>query len=198
MEESAEDLAPWMERYQNGDGAAFEALYAALAGPLRRYLLGLARNSTLAEDLLQETFLQLHRARRSYQPGRPVRPWAFAIARHVALMDRRTRSRKPLESFPEGEAPEVPVPAEAEAFGDRDSIRSALATLPHDRREAIVLHHVAGLSFQEIGSALGIRSGAAKLRAHRGMVMLRELIRGPRARTPEMSRSETESSEEAS
>lgn len=176
MEESAEDLAPWMERYQNGDAAAFEALYSALAPQIRRYLLGLARNAALAEDLLQETFLQMHRARQSYLPGRPVRPWAFAIARHVTLMAMRTRRRKGLEEFPEGEAPEIPVPAEAEAFADRESVRRAVAQLPADRREALLLHHVVGLSFQEIGAALGIAGGAAKLRAHRGMILLREML----------------------
>lgn len=179
VEGSADELSTLMVRYQAGDGRAFEALYRILSPPLRRYLISLTRSTTVADDLLQEAFLQLHRARHTYQPDRPVRPWAFAIARHAFLMDRRTKARKGFDLFPEGEAPELPVPPEVEGFADRQALAAALQALPRDRREALVLHHVVGLSFQEIGSTLGIRGGAAKLRAHRGMVMLREHLLGP-------------------
>ena len=178
-EGSADELPALMVRYQQGDGRAFEDLYRILSPPLRRYLISLTRNTTVADDLLQETFLQLHRARHTYQRDRPVRPWAFAIARHAFLMDRRTKSRKGFDLFPEGEAPELPVPPEVEGLADREALSKALREVPEDRREALVLHHVVGLSFQEIGATLGIRGGAAKLRAHRGMVMLREILLGP-------------------
>ena len=69
-------------------------IYAALAGRIRGYLYTLCRNASLAEDLVQDTFVQLHRSRRTYEPGRPVTPWVFAIARHVFLMNRRTTGRR--------------------------------------------------------------------------------------------------------
>lgn len=179
-ETSADELSALMVRYQQGEERAFEDLYRALSPPLRRYLISLTRNAAVADDLLQEAFLQLHRARHTYQKDRPVRPWAFAIARHAFLMDRRTKSRKGFDLFPEGEAPDLPVPPEVESLADRQALTRALREVPEERREALVLHHVVGLSFQEIGATLGIRGGAAKLRAHRGMVMLRGFLLGPK------------------
>jgi RNA polymerase sigma-70 factor (ECF subfamily) len=91
---AADDLAALMARYQAGDGEAFERLYARLAPRLRRYLRSLARDPGWAEDLLQETFLHLHRARHTYDCRRPLEPWAYAITRHVFLMSRRARVRR--------------------------------------------------------------------------------------------------------
>src|SRR5262245_11788480 len=90
-----ERLRALMRAYQAGSLEAFEALYAGLATPLRQYLASIARDRGHAPDLLQDTFLQVHRSRHTYRPALPVRPWIFAIARHVALMDRRTAARRP-------------------------------------------------------------------------------------------------------
>ena len=162
-----------MTAYQAGSMAAFEALYASLAPALLAYLTALARDRTMAQDLLQETFLQIHRSRRAYRPGLPVRPWAFTIARHVWLMDCRQRRRRPR---PDGDLPELPVPAEVEALAERDGLRRALEAMLPDRREAVLLHHVWGFSFAEIGQMLGIRPEAAKLRSSRGMGDLRRVL----------------------
>lgn len=62
---------------------------------LRRYLLSQARDGARADDLVQETFLQMHRARHTYDSSYPLTPWVTAIARHVWLMDCRTRSHRP-------------------------------------------------------------------------------------------------------
>src|SRR5690349_16591841 len=88
------ELCRLMAGYLDGRLEAFDALYAALAPRLRSYLLAQCRDATLADDLVQDAFLQLHRSRRTYEPGRPVTPWAFAIARHVFLMHRRRTARR--------------------------------------------------------------------------------------------------------
>jgi RNA polymerase sigma-70 factor (ECF subfamily) len=165
-----------MAAYQAGSMAAFEALYAALAPPLLAYLTALARDRSVAEDLLQEAFLQIHRSRHTYRSGLPVRPWVFTIARHVWLMDRRHRGRRPQ---PDRELPDLPVPADVEALAERDGLRRALDAVLPDRREALLLHHVWGFSFAEIGQMLGIRPEAAKLRSSRGMGDLRRLLTDP-------------------
>jgi RNA polymerase sigma-70 factor (ECF subfamily) len=172
-------LCALMVAYQAGDGAAFEALYEALWRPIGGYLRALSRDVGRAEDLLQETFLQVHRARHTYLPSRPVKPWVYAIARNVFLMSRRaaTRRGRHEETAPE-ELPELPVAPEVDALGDRDAVRRALAAVPEDRREALLLHHVWGLSFREVAAVQGISEAAAKLRAHRGVVALRELLGG--------------------
>ena len=172
-----------MSAYQAGDEAAFERLYEALAVPVRAYLLSLARNPARADDLLQETFFHVHRARHTWDPARSARAWVYAIAHNVFLMSCRSdRRRGRHEELPQEELPDLPVPAEAEALAARDVVTRALGLLPTDRREALLLHHVEGLSFQEVGAALGITTMAAKLRSHRAMGQLRALLGkgGPR------------------
>jgi RNA polymerase sigma-70 factor (ECF subfamily) len=170
-----EELQQLMTQYQGGSLEAFERLYGVLARPMRGYLLSLTRNTAWAEDLVQEAFLQIHRSRHTYRRELPVRPWVFAIARHVWMMDLRTRSRRPQ---PAGEPPDLPVPAEAESLADREAVRLALSAILPDRREALLLHHVWGFSFAEIGQMLGIRADAAKLRSSRGMNDLRDRLSG--------------------
>jgi RNA polymerase sigma-70 factor (ECF subfamily) len=174
-----DDLRRLMTIYQGGSLEAFDQVYAALAPSLRAYLTALTRNAAHADDLVQDSFLQIHRSRHTYRPDLPVRPWAFAIARHVWMMDLRSQSRR---LIPAGELPEVPVPAEMEGLADRDALRRALGSVLGDRREALLLHHVWGFSFAEIGQMLGIRADAAKLRSSRGMNDLRVMLRSP-ART---------------
>src|SRR5262245_31847514 len=88
-----------MIEYQEGHLEAFEHLYDALEPELRAYFRGRMREAARVEDLIQDAFLQLHRSRRTYLPGRPVRPWAFAIAKRVWMMQLRTRRRR---EMPEG------------------------------------------------------------------------------------------------
>jgi len=168
-----------MQGYLDGRIEAFDALYAACAGRLRGYLLSQCRDATLADDLLQETFMQIHRSRRTYQPGRPVTPWVYAIARNVYLMKRRSAGRR--VRFEEALA------ADSRASdGSRDAlgtiaegyaVRRALREVPPDQRQALLMHHVEGWSFVEIAARLGIRVNAAKTRAFRGMKKMREHLK---------------------
>lgn len=177
----AQALAEAMRAYQAGDAAGFDRLYAVLGPIVRRYLGGAARDDARVDDLVQETFLQLHRARRTYNPERPVIPWALAIARHVFLMDCRVRKRKydPAaiefdEQLPAGQAALQRSPDEVAIV--RDRLRHGLASLTPGTRRAVVLHHVQGWSFREIGERLGITGAAAKLRASRGVNALRSRL----------------------
>lgn len=172
-----QELSALMAAYQRGDPAAFDQLYWALKPRLSGYLLLLSRHTGRIDDLLQETFLQIHRSRRTYLPGRPFIPWAFAIARHVHLADLRKRSRKSQHEIVASDSlPEIPVPAEAEGMADRDRLQKALQQLPADQVEAVVLNQVWGFTFEEIAGMLGIRGVTAKVRAFRGMKRLREIL----------------------
>ena len=179
-EDGEAELSACMKAYLDGDIEAFDALYAAFAGRLRGYLLSQCRDATLADDLLQETFMQIHRSRRTYQPGRPVTPWVYAIARHVYLMKRRSTGRR--VRFEDGLAADARSGGVAhDALGsivDGDRIRRALRDVPADQRQALLMHHVEGWSFVEIAARLGIRVNAAKTRAFRGMKKMREQLKG--------------------
>ena len=165
-------LTTAMIGYQQGSLDDFSTLFSALEGPLLRYLWTFVHNRPTAEDLLQETFLQVHRARHTYTPPRPVRPWIYAIARHVALMYLRSMRRRK-EYLPDDELPDFPVLPGVEQIGDRRQVERLLRRLPRAGQEVLILHHLLGLSFQEVGKVLGLSAGAAKVRAHRAMKALR-------------------------
>jgi RNA polymerase sigma-70 factor, ECF subfamily len=173
------ELCKHMQAYLDGRIEAFDALYAAFAGRLRGYLLSQCRDPALADDLLQETFLQMHRSRRTYQPGRPVTPWVYAIARHVYLMKRRSAGRRiRFEERLVADARATDVPHDAlDSIADGDAVRRALRDVPADQRQALLMHHVEGWSFVEIAQRLGIRVNAAKTRAFRGMKKMREHLK---------------------
>ncbi len=186
---AASDLSAWMAAYQAGEAPAFEELYRHLAPRLRKYLIGLTRSVPRADDLLQETFLQIHRSRHTYAPPRPVAPWAYGIARHVYLMDVRAWARRQrLETEQDETALELSVAPLGEGVADRELVRRAVARLSPERREPLLLHHVWGFSFKEIAGILGIREGAAKVRAHRARQQLKgflqEMEAGPERGNP--------------
>lgn len=172
-----EKLVELMIAYQRGELEAFEGLFQQLSVQIRNYLASLSRSIDLADDLMQETFFQVHRSRHTYSPPRPVKPWVYGIARHVYLMDRRSRGRKAKhEALAREDLPEIPVGSVAEDLPITDELMRALGQLPEDRREAVMLHHLQGFTFKEIGVMLGISSRAAKLRSFRGIQKLRELL----------------------
>jgi RNA polymerase sigma-70 factor (ECF subfamily) len=171
-----ERLRGLMVAYQGGAYGAFEGLYAALAAPVHAWLARATRDRSRADDLAQETFLQMHRARHTYDPAYPVMPWAMAIARHVYLMDRRTASRRPRYVAEERGAEPAAAPDVDRRIGGAP-VREALRRVHPDRRGALLLHHLGGWSFREIARRFGIREAAAKLRSSRGMAEMRKLLR---------------------
>jgi RNA polymerase sigma-70 factor, ECF subfamily len=162
-----------MIRYQGGSLQAFEEIYARLAPGVRRYLWHLTAGSEIADDLLQEAFLQMHRSRAAYNPQYPVRPWVFGLARNVFLMNRRAARRWSQVHDSREDLPDFPVLPEADRLGSQDEIRRSLANVDPGQAEALLLHHEWGFSFEEIAGMLGISAAAARARASRGMADLR-------------------------
>ena len=168
-----------MEQFCRGDENAFEILYARYAPQVQAFLGRMVRDAALAEDLLQVTFLSVVRARGRYQPGTTVRSWLYAIAANAgrdALRRRRARREGPAGSdnpaIADASVPPVDLPDPAAAR----AVQEALMRLPVDQREAVVLHKMQDLSFEEIANVLGITVSAAKVRAHRGYHRLRALL----------------------
>ena len=173
MSDGDQELRALMIRYQSGSLQAFQEIYAQLAAGVRRYLSHLARGSEIADDLLQETFLQMHCSRGAYNPKYAVRPWVFGLARNVFLMNRRAARQWAKIHESREELPEFPVLPEADRLGSQDEIRRGIAHLSPDQAEALLLHHEWGFSFEEIAGMLGISAAAARARASRGMTDLR-------------------------
>ena len=162
--------------YQGGSLDAFQEIYAQLAPGVRRYLSHLAYGSDIADDLLQETFLQMHRSRAAYNPAYAVRPWVFGLARNVFLMNRRAARRWAEVHDSRQDLPDFLVLPEVDKLGSRDEVRTCIAGLAPDQAEALLLHHEWGFSFDEIAGMLGISAPAARARASRGMAELRTAL----------------------
>ena len=169
----ASDLAGLMVRYQAGDGDALAGLYRATAQGMINFVYGLSGDRALSEDVLQEVFLRVHRVRHTYTPGRPVRPWLYGIARHVAIDVLRRRGRE----MPMGDETlrERAAPAAGAALEMAD-LEAALAGLPKTQREAFLMTKVSGLSTREAAAALGATEGAIKFGVHRAVKALRTFL----------------------
>lgn len=172
-----------MAAYVGGDAAAFRELFDRYAPVLLRLLRrGLWRDEE-ARDLLQQTFLHLHRARNDFRYGARLRPWVMTIALNLKREHLRSVGRKreaPLEGQPEPAAPEREEP-DAEV---RRRVQQALAQLPEGQRQVIQLHWWEGMTYPEIAETLGASTIAVRVRAHRGYETLRKLL-GTDARGPE-------------
>src|SRR3954464_3724712 len=94
-----------MQRYCDGDASAFRELYALVAPRLLGYLLKMARSRALADDLLQQTFLKVHRARAAYIRGADPVPWIYAIA-HRTFLDEVRRGKRAAGPTAGGELPD--------------------------------------------------------------------------------------------
>jgi RNA polymerase sigma-70 factor (ECF subfamily) len=165
-----------MERHAEGDEAAFAEVYDALASRLLRYLGRLDRDPATAEDLVQQTFIRMHRARGSFRPGAHVEPWAFAIARRLFLDCRRQKKRGVLSWLMPEPSPEVDAEAILMARQLSDAARARLESLPPLQREAFLLIREDGLSMAEAAATLGVTVAAVKLRAQRAYDALRETM----------------------
>src|SRR6202022_2332023 len=111
--QSFADLDRWMERYQQADPDAPATLVGALSPALLRFFKSQVATREQADDLLQQTWLRIHRVRHTYRPGEPVLPWIYAIARRVRVDGYRPTRRVTLPEVAMGVLPERPAHAEA-------------------------------------------------------------------------------------
>ena len=169
-----------MSAYVAGDARAFERLFARLAPRVHGFFLRSFRDGSVADDLMQVTFMKVHRARETYRKDLRVAPWLFAVAARVRLDELRKRLRLPEDADEEAlaradeQAPRDPPP-DTEL---QDAVRAALDRLPESQRAVIHLHRYEGLTFPEIARVLGTTPGAIKLRAFRGYETLRKELQG--------------------
>ncbi len=172
-----------MQRFCDGDSKALEVLFDRHSGPVHGFLARMVRDDALAEDLLQSTFLSVVRSADRYQRGAPVMPWLLTIAGNAARDALRRRRMHPESSTTDEEGGEAYEPSVEPAMGDpvaRKHIEAAFEKLPPPQREAVLMHKVHGMSFEQIAEALDITPTAARIRAHRGYEKLRELLEGLR------------------
>ena len=166
-----------MAAYLCGDQAAHRALFDRLAPQLTASIRRHLKDDADAEDVLQRTFLAVHRARHDFRAGAKVRPWVFTIAMNLVRDPFRRRKRQresPLEL--DGRHDPAVVADRFEREEDARLVRRALATLPADQRRAIELHWLEERPFAEIADIVGASVSAVKVRAHRGYKKMRRWL----------------------
>jgi RNA polymerase sigma-70 factor, ECF subfamily len=169
------DLEALMTRYQAGDFAAARSLIDRISPSLHRFFDMQAANRADADDLLQETWLRIHRVRATYRPGRPLLPWIFAIARRVRVDHYRKSVRTSArEQRWEEVAESVPTPG-TEAHR-ADELRELLAVLSESQREVLEMMKVAGMSLEEVARATSCSVGSVKQKVHRAYEKLRKTM----------------------
>jgi RNA polymerase sigma-70 factor (ECF subfamily) len=161
-----------LEGYQQADAQATTELIGRLSPDLLRFFLAQKMTRTEAEDLLQNTWLRIHKARHTYRTGAPVRPWIFAIAKHVRVDGYRKRRRlqhyeMATESLPDSSPTQESTHAEAPTF------EALIAELPDSQREVLTMLKVNGLSLEEVARATSSSAGAVKQKASRAYAKLR-------------------------
>jgi RNA polymerase sigma-70 factor (ECF subfamily) len=172
-----------MMAYLHGDHAAFETLFGRLAPSVHGFFLRAFGSRAVADDLLQTTFLKVHRARSQWNREKKLRPWLFSIAARVRLDELRRRYGLREDSGPEAveqaaEAAQPDAGDPAVAADIRSRVSEAMARLPESQRVVVHLHRFEGMTFGEIAAVLGTTEGAVKLRAFRAYAELRASLEG--------------------
>ncbi len=174
-----------MKRLARDDEGALDALVAAFAPALLRFARRTLADADEAEDVVQEAFVRLWRARHRWQPTASLSTYLYTIVTRVCLNRRRSQRRRPAHG---------PLPAEDEAAhpGDRApdperlaasaqlgaALAAELAALPPNQRAALLLRHEGGLSYQAIAAALDTTAGAVESLLSRARLRLRSRLAG--------------------
>jgi RNA polymerase sigma-70 factor, ECF subfamily len=172
--------------FQSGNEAAFMVLVGRYKDPLTNFAYRFLGDRDECDDVVQETFIRLHRNRHSYRPVARFSTWLYTITTNLAKTALRRRRRKDLMSFwrQEGDSQAIrDIPDEregpdqaAEASLRQIRIENALAALPAKYREIVVLRDIQELSYEEIVEITGMNMGTVKSRLNRARSKLREML----------------------
>lgn len=166
--------------YRDGDASAFEVLYGRHKGALYRYLLRQCRSAAAAEELFQDVWLNIVRARERYEVKAKFATYLFHLA-HNRLIDYYRREGRSLpvsyagddalEEVPDGSLPSVERQLDLRRQAGR--LRELIAELPEAQREAFLLREETGLSVDEIAEVTGVNAETAKSRLRYAVAKLR-------------------------
>ena len=184
--DNAPDDSALMLRYCDGDVAAFETLYRRHNDALYRYLLRLCRHRSTAEDVFQEVWSKIVRARDSYRPTAKFTTFLYRVA-HNCFIDHVRRNKRhaghaPLEPEDHSDPGETPETATERRLA-RERLEVALLDLPDEQRDAFLLHEEGGLTIDQIAAITDCNRETAKSRLRYAVNKLRAAIDEP-TRTP--------------
>jgi RNA polymerase sigma-70 factor, ECF subfamily len=174
------DWSGWMRAAQAGDAVRYEQLLRAVSPYIRALVRRYCRNPVLAEDVLQDVLLTMHRVRHTWDPRRPFMPWLAAITarRGIDRLRRETRIAR-YEVADELAIETFAPPAannESGALRAAEEVGPLLAALPARQREALEAVKIRGLSLAQASGELGQSVAALKVNVHRGIKALRQQV----------------------
>ena len=170
-----DQLREFMVRYQQGDAAAVEELVSRLSPALLRFCSRPGTSRGDAEDLLQDCWMRIHRARHTYSSSEPLLPWIYAIARHTRVDAYRRRRRLETREVLVAETPEQAQAAPATNV-ENTNVMNLVDRLPESQREVVLMLKVEGMSLEEVAGATSSTPGAIKQKAHRAYAALRRML----------------------
>jgi len=160
-----------------GDKTAFPEIFERYASTLQGIMRRDIRKTQDADELVQDTFLHLHRAARDFNPERRLRPWLMTIAFNLKREYFRRKGRRPEAPLNlDGRNDPSEEPRILERKHAQRQIQKAMTLVSDSQREVIEMHWFAGLSFPEIAVAVGASLSAVKVRAHRGYERIRKQL----------------------
>ena len=175
-----------MEAFADGEAHAFEHLVRRHSRGLYNFLLRSVQNAPRAEELLQDVLVRVIRSKHRYRRSAKFTTWMYTIARNLCVDESRRARFRDHESLdaPRGadgsrslmaglQADAVPTDARAEAVRLRGQLASAVSRLPPDQREVFLMRQLGGLSFREIGDAVGAPENTVKSRMRYALEKLR-------------------------
>ena len=173
-----------MAEYAQGDQAAFEIVYEVVAPRIEGYVRRRVRDSSRVEDIIQQTFENMHKARGRFVPGSDVLNWAFAIARNLVIDTGKKAGRESSADMREENETMGAVLAAAVAGGEelflaRETGALLVRTfgrLTKLQQEVFELVKLEGLSYQQAAATLGITVPSVRMYAHRAYLSLREAV----------------------
>lgn len=178
-----------LSRFLEGDEQAFEELVRRYEARLRRLAFGLVRDTGLAEDIVQDTFIRAYRGASSIRRRGAVGSWLYRITLNRARDELRRAGRRresPWEALdpahPSARAPGT-TEAAVESKEIQGQLRRALARMREEHRTPLVLREIEGMAYSEIAVLLGWPVGTVKTRIHRGRLELRSFLREPPGQT---------------
>lgn len=179
VEQPEENLAVAVHRREPG---ALERLIDRFESSLFNYAHGILQNTFDAQEVVQDAMMRAHKAlTRQYDEARcaalALRPWLFRTVRNLCLNKRRSKVRsleQPLEEFDDGRI--GPFVTDLEKREEVDLLRRAIALLPVDARELILLRFMEEMSYGEIARTLGGSEASLRGRVFRSLKLLRDAL----------------------
>jgi RNA polymerase sigma-70 factor (ECF subfamily) len=161
-----------MARYADGDTEAFEQLFRRYEGRVYAFFARRTGSPERAQDLYQELFLRIHRARDRFDAERRFAPWLFQIAQRLLIDDQR-RAHRSHEVPIDDREPSTECTNSEEQLGERELLGQALATLSREERHVLLSSKVAGVGYPELAAQLGKSVEAVRKMASRTLQRLR-------------------------